>query len=71
MSVGIVIRIKKIRDIERERGKKKMLLMGVSVQCLMDLVVAGISLMVGLGLFAFIASILCSAAFLHNAKDLS
>lgn len=48
-----------------------MLVMGVSVQCLMDLVVAGISLMIGLGLFAFIASILCSAAFLHNAKDLS
>ncbi|KAL3824019.1 hypothetical protein ACJIZ3_020048 [Penstemon smallii] len=33
--------------------------------------VAGISLMIGLGLFAFIASILCSAAFFQNAKELS
>ncbi|XP_059655609.1 uncharacterized protein LOC132302706 [Cornus florida] len=48
-----------------------MLLMGVSVQCLMDLVVAGFSLVIGLGIFAFIASILCSAAFFYNAKDLS
>ena len=45
------------------------ILMGLSVQSLMDLVVAGISLMIGLGIFAFIASILCSAAFLHHAKD--
>ncbi|KAL5826173.1 hypothetical protein ACOSQ4_017970 [Xanthoceras sorbifolium] len=31
----------------------------------------GISLVIGLGIFAFIASILCSAAFLYNAKDVS
>ncbi|XP_028065098.1 uncharacterized protein LOC114268184 [Camellia sinensis] len=48
-----------------------MLVIGVSVQCLMDLVVAGVSLVIGLGIFAFIASILCSVAFLHNAKDVS
>ncbi|WOH07791.1 hypothetical protein DCAR_0727225 [Daucus carota subsp. sativus] len=45
--------------------------MGVSLTCIMDLVVAGISLMIGLGLFVFIASILCSAAFFQNAKDVS
>lgn len=44
--------------------------MGLSVQCVLDLVVAGISLMIGLGIFAFIASILCSVAFLYNAKDI-
>ncbi|XP_024933923.2 uncharacterized protein LOC112493146 [Ziziphus jujuba] len=47
------------------------LVMGLSVQCIMDFVVAGFSLMIGLGVFAFIASILCSAAFLYNAKDAS
>ncbi|WOH13422.1 hypothetical protein DCAR_0832932 [Daucus carota subsp. sativus] len=45
--------------------------MGMSLTCVMDLIVAGISLMIGLGLFAFITSILCSAAFVHNVKDLS
>ncbi|KAK4479849.1 hypothetical protein RD792_015392 [Penstemon davidsonii] len=39
--------------------------------CVLDFMVAGISLMIGLGLFAFIASILCSAAFFQNAKELS
>lgn len=48
-----------------------MLVMGISLQCLMDLMVAGFSLMIGLGIFAFIASILCSAAFYQNAKQLS
>ncbi|XP_047269107.1 uncharacterized protein LOC107870628 [Capsicum annuum] len=48
-----------------------MFVMGISLQCLMDLVVAGFSLMIGLGIFAFIASILCSAAFYQNAKQLS
>ncbi|XP_019068767.1 uncharacterized protein [Solanum lycopersicum] len=48
-----------------------MLVMGISLQCLMDLVVAGFSLMIGLGIFALIASILCSAAFYQNAKQLS
>ncbi|XP_025012359.1 uncharacterized protein LOC107260907 [Ricinus communis] len=46
-------------------------LMGLSLQCIMDLMVAGFSLMIGFSIFAFIASILCSAAFLHNAKDVS
>lgn len=45
--------------------------MGLSVQCVLDFMVAGISLMFGLGLFAFIASILCSAAFFQNAKEMS
>ncbi|TYH34145.1 hypothetical protein ES332_D13G109200v1 [Gossypium tomentosum] len=45
-----------------------MFLMGLSMQSLMDLMLAGISLMIGLGICAFIASILCSAAFLHHAK---
>ncbi|KAK4410394.1 Chaperonin 60 subunit beta 4, chloroplastic [Sesamum angolense] len=59
-----------------EKGKKKkeemaMLMMGLSVQCVLDFMVAGISLMIGLGLFAFIASILCSAAFFQNAKEIS
>ncbi|KAI5574034.1 hypothetical protein POPTR_010G134950v4 [Populus trichocarpa] len=50
-------------------GRKKMVLLtGLSI---MDLVVAGISLVIGLGIFVFIASILCSAAFLHNAKHVS
>ena len=46
-------------------------IMGLSVQSVMDLVVAGFSLIIGLGIFAFIASILCSAAFVQNAKDVS
>ena len=45
--------------------------MGLSVQCIMDLVVAGISLVIGLGFFAFIASILCSAVFIYNVKHVS
>ncbi|EYU28917.1 hypothetical protein ABFS83_12G085100 [Erythranthe nasuta] len=46
-----------------------MIMMGLSVQCVLDFMVAGFSLMVGLGIFAFIASILCSAAFFQNAKE--
>ncbi|XP_043700969.1 uncharacterized protein LOC122651591 [Telopea speciosissima] len=46
-------------------------MIGAVIQCLMDIVVAGISLTIGLGIFAFVASILCSAAFLLNAKDVS
>jgi hypothetical protein len=46
-------------------------MMGLSVQWILDLVIAGISLMIGLGIFAFIASVLCSAAFFHNAKEAS
>ncbi|KAH6797879.1 chaperonin 60 subunit beta [Perilla frutescens var. hirtella] len=48
-----------------------MMLLGLSVQFVLDFVVAGISLMIGIGLFAFIASILCSAAFFQNAKEIS
>ncbi|KAK6242555.1 hypothetical protein SCA6_007944 [Theobroma cacao] len=44
-------------------------LLWLSLQSIIDLVVAGISLMIGLGIFAFIASVLCSAAFLHHAKN--
>ncbi|KAB2620691.1 hypothetical protein D8674_040592 [Pyrus ussuriensis x Pyrus communis] len=48
-----------------------MWMMGLSIQSLLDLAVAGVSANVGLGIFAFIASILCSAAFFHTAKDVS
>ncbi|XP_024041029.1 uncharacterized protein LOC112098834 [Citrus clementina] len=47
-----------------------MAFMGLSLQCILDLIVAGISLVIGLGFFAFITSILCSVAFLHNSKAL-
>ncbi|KMS97322.1 hypothetical protein BVRB_6g156190 [Beta vulgaris subsp. vulgaris] len=48
------------------------MLMGLlSIQSIMDLVVAGISLMIGLGIFTFIASVLCSAAFFQHAKDVN
>ncbi|XP_023759407.1 uncharacterized protein LOC111907833 [Lactuca sativa] len=43
-------------------------MMGVSIQLLMDLTIAGMSLMIGFGIFAFVASILCSAVFFHSAK---
>ncbi|XP_041010430.1 uncharacterized protein LOC121254446 [Juglans microcarpa x Juglans regia] len=43
-------------------------MVGFSLQPVLDLLVAGISLVIGMGIFAFIASILCSAAFLHNAR---
>lgn len=45
--------------------------LGLSLQCLLDLMVAGCSLMFGMGLFVFIAAILCSAAFFQNAKEFS
>ncbi|ESW25542.1 hypothetical protein PHAVU_003G044900 [Phaseolus vulgaris] len=38
---------------------------------LLDFLVAGLSLFIGLAFIAFIASILCAAAFFNNAKDLS
>ncbi|XP_057542658.1 uncharacterized protein LOC130821066 [Amaranthus tricolor] len=45
------------------------MLMGLmSIQSLLDLIVAGISLMIGFGIFAFIASVLCSAAFFQHAQ---
>ncbi|KAG7988730.1 hypothetical protein I3843_03G202400 [Carya illinoinensis] len=43
-------------------------LQGFILQPVLDLLVAGISLVIGMGIFAFIASIPCSAAFLHNAR---
>ena len=61
------------RERERERSEfliqNMMTMMSLCVQCVLDLVVAGFSLMIGLGIFAFIASILCSAAFFYNAKE--
>ncbi|XP_020264429.1 uncharacterized protein LOC109840266 [Asparagus officinalis] len=41
------------------------------IQLLMDVMVAGMSLILVLGIFSFVASILCSAAFLHNSKNVS
>ncbi|XP_019702033.1 uncharacterized protein [Elaeis guineensis] len=47
-----------------EEEKKKM--MGFALlQMAMDVMVAGISFMLVLGIFAFVACILCSAAFLQ------
>ncbi|XP_024195461.1 uncharacterized protein LOC112198549 [Rosa chinensis] len=49
-----------------------MWMMGLGcIQGILDLVVAGVSLMIGLSVFAFIASVLCSAAFLYSAKGAS
>ncbi|XP_021755863.1 uncharacterized protein LOC110721050 [Chenopodium quinoa] len=48
------------------------MLMGLlSIQSIMDMALAGISLMIGLGIFGFIASVLCSAAFFQHAKLVS
>ncbi|XP_068637986.1 uncharacterized protein [Aristolochia californica] len=46
-------------------------MLGINLQCLFDLFIAGISLMIGFGIFAFAASVLCSAAFLNIAKGVS
>ncbi|XP_077216037.1 chaperonin 60 subunit beta [Tasmannia lanceolata] len=46
-------------------------MMGFTLQWLIDIFVAGVSLMIGLGFFSFVALILCSAAFLHNANIVS
>ena len=43
----------------------------VSLQSIIDLVVAGVSLMIGFGMFSFIASVLCFVAFFLHAKDVS
>ena len=61
----------KVEKSERTKEGEKIgrAKMWVSFQSLLDLTVAGISLMLGLGFFAFIASILCSAAFFQNAKE--
>ncbi|CAN8238957.1 unnamed protein product [Cochlearia groenlandica] len=40
----------------------------ISIQTAMDLIVAGFSLMFGFGLFALIASVLCSVAFFHHVR---
>uniref|UniRef100_A0A7N0V9Y6 Uncharacterized protein n=1 Tax=Kalanchoe fedtschenkoi TaxID=63787 RepID=A0A7N0V9Y6_KALFE len=45
--------------------------LGLSVQSLLDLTLAGFSLIIGLGIFSFIAFVLCSAAFVHNARDVA
>ncbi|XP_026409474.1 uncharacterized protein LOC113304549 [Papaver somniferum] len=48
------------------------MLMGlVTLQGLFDIIVAGISLIIGLGIFALISSVLCSIAFYHYSKDVS
>ncbi|KAF7808973.1 Chaperonin 60 subunit beta 4 [Senna tora] len=47
------------------------MVMGLSVLVILDLVVAGFSLMICFAIFAFVASILCSTAFFLNSKDLS
>ncbi|XP_022011586.1 uncharacterized protein LOC110911292 [Helianthus annuus] len=44
------------------------MVLGVSIQLLLDLTVAGFSLMIGFGIFVLTAMVLCSAAFFHNAK---
>ncbi|XP_024012300.1 uncharacterized protein LOC112086778 [Eutrema salsugineum] len=45
------------------------MMMGIiSIQTVMDLIVAGFSLMIGFGFFALIASVLCSVAFLHHLR---
>ncbi|EPS60121.1 hypothetical protein M569_14684 [Genlisea aurea] len=44
-------------------------MIGVSLQGVVDFAVAAISLMLGLGLFAFIAAVLGSAAFWMNVKE--
>ncbi|KAG5051608.1 hypothetical protein AAZX31_02G119100 [Glycine max] len=36
---------------------------------LLDFLVAGVSLIIGLAFITFIASILCATAFFNNAKD--
>ncbi|RAL40156.1 hypothetical protein DM860_008296 [Cuscuta australis] len=60
-----------IADLRRERSTSKMLMGLISFQCLMDFIVAGFSLIIGLGIFSFLASILCSAAFFQNVKEFS
>lgn len=39
------------------------------LQWAMDVVVAGVSAAVGVGIFAVVASVLCAAAFINNARD--
>ncbi|KAF8108269.1 hypothetical protein N665_0112s0026 [Sinapis alba] len=41
----------------------------ISIQTAMDLIVAGFSLMIGFGIFAIIASVLCSVVFIHHVRD--
>ncbi|XP_073221069.1 uncharacterized protein [Cicer arietinum] len=43
----------------------------VVVLGILDFVVAGVSLIIGLFLFGFITSLLCAAAFFNNVKDVS
>ncbi|CAF1905404.1 hypothetical protein YC2023_016284 [Brassica napus] len=41
----------------------------ISIQTAMDLIVAGFSLMIGFGIFAIIASVLCSVVFIHHVRE--
>ncbi|XP_026664488.2 uncharacterized protein LOC103717712 [Phoenix dactylifera] len=51
---------------EEKKKKMMMIMMGLALlQVAMDVMVAGISFMLVLGIFAFVATILCSAAFLQ------
>ncbi|KAK9048553.1 hypothetical protein SSX86_032482 [Deinandra increscens subsp. villosa] len=67
MTRRLLTELNVIADMERSNNTKTMV-MGVSLQMLLDLTVAGISLMVGFTIFGFIAAILCSAAFFYHAK---
>ena len=40
-------------------------------QLMLDLAVAGMSLMFALALFALLTAVLCSAAFLHHSKPIA
>ncbi|XP_031481260.1 uncharacterized protein LOC116251245 [Nymphaea colorata] len=44
---------------------------GSALQSAADIMVAGISLFVCLWVFVLVAAVLCSAAFLQNAKSVS
>ena len=61
-----------IKQFELNNNKNKkmttMMMVGLGI---LDFLVAGVSLMIGLTFFAFITSILCAAAFFNTAKDVS
>ncbi|XP_061344157.1 uncharacterized protein LOC133290108 [Gastrolobium bilobum] len=48
-----------------------MMVLGLILYSVLDLAVAGVSLMVGLWFFSFITFVLSSVAFLHNSKYVS
>ncbi|XP_030548262.1 uncharacterized protein LOC115753679 [Rhodamnia argentea] len=43
-------------------------MMGFSVRGALDVIVAGVSLVIGLGFWVLVTSILCSVAFIRCAK---